>query len=575
MRPVPAWLPAVDRSVADTSSIPADGIRRTVLWLHANRRKQPTDDSVTDPFYATDPDQSPPPSGSDLQPARRGFGNLPFAQPAAPAAAAQSAAHYPWSLDAQQANGQARRGGFLRLLLNGLRAILLLPVRPGAVDPGAGSCLALVVLITAMGIAGEWWLLAEPTYLFNWGALRSAWFDLPLIVLGGAWLAQPPGPGLFGRRRLPTSAAAATPLLHFAAVVLSASAWIVAIAYGLLIAISHELIPGDIVPVLGSWIYLAAPLWSYLVAVRTVSTMNRSTPIPILRRFAVLLLLAATTAWSIVDPLESYWEAPEGLAPTGYAGSEEILELQGELLGAQLAKILPGRAAVADLYFIGFAPYASEDVFRKELEVIHPLMDKRFDTAGRSLRLVNNAGTLREYPIATVSNLRRALAAFAARMDPKNDVLVLYVTTHGSRNAVLAVDLPPLTLYNIDPATLKGLLDEAGIRNRVLIISACYSGTFIEPLRGPDTLIMTASTADRPSFGCGSESDFTYFGDAIFNQALRQTVSFEDAFAQALPKILQREQAEGFEPSQPQIAVGDAIRGVLARVEKRLASPSR
>ena len=147
---------------------------------------------------------------------------------------------------------------------------------------------------------------------------------------------------------------------------------------------------------------------------------------------------------------------------------------------------------MTDLYFIGFAPYASEDVFRKELEVIHPLMDQRFDTGGRSLRLVNNDETLRDFPIATMGNLRRALAGLARRMDTQEDVLVLYVTTHGSRNAVLAVELPPLQLYNIDPPALKRMLDEAGIRNRVLIISACYSGSFIPELRGPDTLIMTA-----------------------------------------------------------------------------------
>jgi hypothetical protein len=287
----------------------------------------------------------------------------------------------------------------------------------------------------------------------------------------------------------------------------------------------------------------------------------------------VLLLLAASTVWSIVDPLEPYWEAPASQGPVNYVASEEILELQDKLLDTHLGQLQPQRPAVSDLYFIGFAPYASEDVFRKELDVIHPLIDQRFDTAGRSLRLVNHADTLRDYPIATVSNLRRALVAVAARMDRDEDVLLLYVTTHGSRNAVLATDMPPLRLYNMDPPTLKSLLDEAGIRNRVLIISACYSGTFIAPLRTPDTLIMTASLPDRTSFGCGSESDFTYFGDAIFNQALRRTLSFEEAFALALPAIQEREEAQGFEPSKPQISVGDDIRQRLAAIERRLKTP--
>jgi len=317
---------------------------------------------------------------------------------------------------------------------------------------------------------------------------------------------------------------------------------------------------------------LGAPLWSYLVAARTVQTMHRAAPIPLPRRLVVLLLLALATVWSLVDPLDSYWETPESQEPVNDVMSEEIMELQDQLLGSRLSGLQPQRPGVADLYFIGFASYASEDVFRKELDVIQPLMDQRFDTAGRSLRLVNHAETLRDYPIATVSNLRRSLKAVASRMDPEEDVLVLYVTTHGSRNAVLAVDLPPLKLYNMDPPTLKSMLDDAGIRNRVLIISACYSGTFVEPLRAPDTLIMTASVADRASFGCGTESDFTYFGDAIFNDALRRTLSFEEGFALALPVIQEREAAEGFEPSNPQIAVGSGIRQRLASIEKRLAT---
>ena len=370
-----------------------------------------------------------------------------------------------------------------------------------------------------LGIAGEWWAAhrrhGRPIEL---GRPAGRLVDLPIIVLGGAWLAQPRGPRLFSRSRAPLPGITSTPLLHFAAVMLAASAWIVAIAYGLLVAVADGVVPGVLGALIGSWVYLAVPLWSYLVAVRIIAVMNRSAPIPILRRFVVLILLAATTAWTLAVPLDPYWETPEGAEPTSYVTSEEIMELQARLLSAQLAQIQPSRDGVTDLYFIGFAPYAGEDVFRKELDVIQPLMDHRFDTAGRSLRLVNNDRTLRQYPIATVSNLRRSLATIATRMDTRYDVLVLYVTTHGSKNAVLAVEMPPLRLHNIDPATLKALLDEAGIRNRVLIISACYSGTFVAPLRGADTLIMTASIADRPSFGCGAESDFTYFGDAIFNR---------------------------------------------------------
>ena len=80
---------------------------------------------------------------------------------------------------------------------------------------------------------------------------------------------------------------------------------------------------------------------------------------------------------------------------------------------------------------------------------------------------------------------------------------------------------------------------------------------------------MTAADATHTSYGCGSLSELTYFGRALFDEQLRQTYSFEGAFAAAVPIIQQREieghKEDGF--SNPQIAVGSGIRAVLARLE--------
>ena len=119
------------------------------------------------------------------------------------------------------------------------------------------------------------------------------------------------------------------------------------------------------------------------------------------------------------------------------------------------------------------------------------------------------------------------------------------------------------------------MLDEAHIKWRVIVISACYSGGYVEPLRNENTMVMTASDATHTSFGCGTESDFTYFGRALFDEELRRTTSFERAFESARTTIARREQAAGEEPSNPQIFVGPAIRAKLAAYEKRLATPSR
>ena len=85
------------------------------------------------------------------------------------------------------------------------------------------------------------------------------------------------------------------------------------------------------------------------------------------------------------------------------------------------------------------------------------------------------------------------------------------------------------------------MLDDAGIKWRIIVVSACYSGGFIDPLKDEHTLIMTASAANRTSFGCGNGSEATYFGDALFQHALRFEDSFVKAFQHARERIAERE----------------------------------
>ena len=147
---------------------------------------------------------------------------------------------------------------------------------------------------------------------------------------------------------------------------------------------------------------------------------------------------------------------------------------------------------------------------------------------------------------------------------------MLYLTSHGGRDHKLSVEFPPLQLDALTPEMLKEMLDGAGIKWRIIVVSACYSGGFIEPLKDDYTLIMTASAADRTSFGCGTESDATYFGDALFQHALRFEDSLVKAFEQAKSRIEERERSEKLEPSEPQIFVGEEMAAKLPKLEAEL-----
>jgi hypothetical protein len=96
------------------------------------------------------------------------------------------------------------------------------------------------------------------------------------------------------------------------------------------------------------------------------------------------------------------------------------------------------------------------------------------------------------------------------------------------------------------------------------VISACYAGGFIEPLKDPDTVLITAAAADRTSFGCSDDRDLTYFGEAFYRDALPRATSLQDAFQLARAAIATREQAEHVTASDPQAYFG-------ARIVQRLS----
>jgi len=291
------------------------------------------------------------------------------------------------------------------------------------------------------------------------------------------------------------------------------------------------------------------------------------------RSIAGALLLMVGVPLAIWANQPWFNSAPGDMVPIAqYANpaSEDVLIKQPQLLYEALTSLDEERPGVTDLYFVGFAPYAGEDVFRKDIEVAQDLFDDRFDTDGRSVVLINSPKTMLDTPFATVSNLRATLSEIGDLIDPDQDVVMVYLSSHGTKDHKLSIEFPPLQLDALAPEALKQMLDDAGIKWRIIVVSACYSGGFIEPLKDDRTLIMTASAADRTSFGCGAESSATYFGDALFQHALRFEDSFVKAFEDAKKIIAEREKSEKRQASSPQIFVGRSMAAKLPKLEAEL-----
>ncbi|MEP6634458.1 MAG: C13 family peptidase [Luteimonas sp.] len=245
---------------------------------------------------------------------------------------------------------------------------------------------------------------------------------------------------------------------------------------------------------------------------------------------------------------------------------ETLAQRDARLVDAEVGALTPQQPGRIDLYVVGFAGDGSEDVFRNEVEYLDTLMTQRFDAKDRVVTLINHVDSFRKQrPLATLTNLTRALVGVGKTMDRDEDVLLLFLTSHGTHDHRLYLELPPLFEATITPRQLRTALDASDIRNRVVVVSACFSGGFVPVLRSPTTLVMTAASKNRPSFGCGSDSAATYFGRAWLVEGLNQTTDFVAAFDAAKVRIAAEEKVEHFLPSQPQINVGADILPRLQR----------
>lgn len=250
---------------------------------------------------------------------------------------------------------------------------------------------------------------------------------------------------------------------------------------------------------------------------------------------------------------------------------EAVMYAQPRLLDEVMAHVLPTEKSEPSTYFVGFAGWAEQNVFIREVAQARDIADERLGTSGRSVLLVNHPTAIDEVPLATVTNLETVLRRLGRIMAPQKDTLILFLTSHGIEN-LFAVQFPGFPLNHLTPQRLAQALDRSGIENRIVIISACHSGSFIPALSRPKTLVLTAARADRTSFGCENENDWTFFGNALFNHGLRKTTSFKDAFASAKILISQWEAKEKFTPSEPQISMGPDIEPILERLARPIPS---
>ena len=260
--------------------------------------------------------------------------------------------------------------------------------------------------------------------------------------------------------------------------------------------------------------------------------------------------------------LYALYRDKSGAAPVLVSEIRQIENAQPALLQAEVARLAPPHKGATDIYALGVAGWADQDVFVKELDGGLQAIASVLPIKDRIIRLINDRDTLKTIPLANLQNFQAAVQAIGNAMDKDNDILVLFMTSHGEK-AGFAMELPG-GVAELTPQQVAAALDGAGIKNRIVIVSACYSGIFVPPLKNANTIVLTASDAQNTSFGCAPERDWTYFGDAFFRQSLHPGMDFKSAFDHARILIQGWELMDHASPSNPQGEFGRALVDKLA-----------
>ena len=317
----------------------------------------------------------------------------------------------------------------------------------------------------------------------------------------------------------------------------------------------------------GIFVVMAVFLWFLVIATRAIQHQIGRGHAKAAIAACLIVIFTALPRLLVADP--NAWLPAAAKLPAA-ALQENLYYGQFGMMNRAVEWLQPHRPGTTDLYFVAFGADAREDVFLNEMRSAAQLLDKRFDTEERSIVLLNHRRTVRRVPLANLHNLGRALEEIGKRIDPEEDIVFLYLSTPGMKGLEINPTFEPLEFLPIHASQIRRMMDDAGIKWRVVVLSACRTDGFAERLRNDYTAVIAAARDGNRAYGCRGSEEFTYFGRAYFDQALRGTFSFVDAHKVAAATVGQWEKSEDLKPSEPQIHVGAAIRPKLKEIEARL-----
>jgi hypothetical protein len=284
--------------------------------------------------------------------------------------------------------------------------------------------------------------------------------------------------------------------------------------------------------------------------------MRRSTVIDYLRPLAALLAAIALIGCADLSPGN----------PAAQKQSEALAQQQDSQAVQAAAEASDRR-----IWYAGFAMNSTSTAFQNDMELVSRRLS---ELGGPVLKYEDSNGPQKDslrFPFATPATLAEAVQQISTHAGP-DDIVVVFISTHGNRK-ILSVNIAHQELRPMTATQLAAALAPLGNRPTVVIIAACFSGSFLPELQGERRIVITSASGTRASFGCQANSRNTFFTEELFANDFDVSKSLSQIMAGAKVRVAQREHALKFPNSEPQISVGTKVRWLAERPLKDWFQP--
>lgn len=283
----------------------------------------------------------------------------------------------------------------------------------------------------------------------------------------------------------------------------------------------------------------------------------------IMKRLWIVAVLAALSLPAASAPMRNAAAIPTAEATAQAAEAAMIkrfepLEIEDALVD-QAARIeaavaaLPTHPGGAETVVLAVGGEGYQAIFGREARHAADVLAAR--SGGPALVLSNTPEQVESGLLASRRTVPLALSALGKRAR-SGDTLVVYLASHGGEDASISMEAPYLEFAPMTADDLAKALDASGFKRRIIILSACFAGSWIDRLASPTAIIVAAAAANRSSFGCDDSRELTVFGEAMLGELANPDLSLAAAFDRARQRIAATEAAEAVEPSLPEARVG-------------------